>query len=752
MKTMTSLIFSVLFLYSGSVSAEAFSPSGEAVKLEIPAELVPLSNKLGINCEKSVNKTEVCPGEEVIFTLIVRILEGQPGVQYRDIVIQDSNFTTNLTINSTFFDTSTDTNSNGYLDFGEEFVFNYSATIDVDTTNIAFDMANAYFISGTNEFLVGEVTGEICSSTVNVLPCLASIGDFVWFDANGDGLQDPVDPDETAGISNVVVHLWALDINDDPDFILNTVTTDVNGAYLFTNLDPTMNYIVGLDSGNLLTVAAQPLDVSPLKGEGVDDNIDNDIDALTLLSDVVMLSPGEVRTNVDAAVVSAGDPPECEILLEKTVSLDGNCPGVENVEGAPGTVVTYCFEIENTSPAIDLFNIRLTDNDISPAIADLQIAASLPVGATVSFQVDRPIPVNPLLNTATVTAIDEFQEGLCTDSDTASVNPLATETGSITGYAFYDLNNNGIADDNLTTPLVGFNNVTVQLLSGGAVIDSIDTLLNTGTGEYGYYEFTGLALDQTYRTRVVNSDLRGELANVTGAPASSFVNTTAVASPNITLTSANPTGRFDFGIRGAPTAISLIDLVASRNYAPSCNPPVSVDEVNVNWNTATETDNIGFYIYRSEGINGPKSLVNEIIILAQGNAGGATYSYKDDYPLVGDLGAENTYYWLEDVDTSGLKTMNGPFPVLIEVSDCFGPDVVGSIELNKEGIYRLSPAVLQSAGLDDINKVAVLVDGVQVPCKIADGFLIFYAPSGATIAELYEDPEPLRMEEIDSSP
>src|SRR5690606_11132388 len=58
---------------------------------------------------------------------------------------------------------------------------------------------------------------------------VATIGDFIWHDTNGDGIQDAGE----SGISNVVVNL--LDANSN---IVASTTTDMNGAYAFTNVVP----------------------------------------------------------------------------------------------------------------------------------------------------------------------------------------------------------------------------------------------------------------------------------------------------------------------------------------------------------------------------------------------------------------------------------------------------------------------------------------------------------------------------------
>ncbi|MEO1392827.1 MAG: SdrD B-like domain-containing protein [Cyanobacteria bacterium J06634_5] len=64
----------------------------------------------------------------------------------------------------------------------------------------------------------------------------SSIGDFVWSDTNGDGIQDPGEP----GIENVTVDLiWDLDGNGTinvADPVLATQTTNSNGNYDFPDL------------------------------------------------------------------------------------------------------------------------------------------------------------------------------------------------------------------------------------------------------------------------------------------------------------------------------------------------------------------------------------------------------------------------------------------------------------------------------------------------------------------------------------
>src|SRR5204863_5047269 len=58
---------------------------------------------------------------------------------------------------------------------------------------------------------------------------LGSIGNRVWQDSNGNGIQDPGEP----GLAGVTVQLLAAD-----GLVSATTTTDSTGAYNFANVPP----------------------------------------------------------------------------------------------------------------------------------------------------------------------------------------------------------------------------------------------------------------------------------------------------------------------------------------------------------------------------------------------------------------------------------------------------------------------------------------------------------------------------------
>ncbi len=114
----------------------------------------------------------------------------------------------------------------------------------------------------------------------------AGLGDFVWFDTNGDGLQDT---NET-GVANVTVHLA-----DESVETLATTTTDENGFYEFRNIKP----------GDYIVRFVPPTGFGfTLQEEGLDAGIDSDVDRATGRSRLVSLAAGDYNETVDAGLAS----------------------------------------------------------------------------------------------------------------------------------------------------------------------------------------------------------------------------------------------------------------------------------------------------------------------------------------------------------------------------------------------------------------------------------------------------------------
>jgi hypothetical protein len=88
----------------------------------------------------------------------------------------------------------------------------------------------------------------------------------------------------------------------------------------------------------------------------------------------------------------------------------------------------------------------------------------------------------------------------------------------------------------------------------------------------------------------------------------------------------------------------------------------------VSWSTNSETDNLGFWVWRS--LDGEEyARLNDALISGQGTSSvPMSYRYTD-----GDVRAGTQYYYqLEDVDVSGSGTFHGPIQVVYEASTSWG--------------------------------------------------------------------------------
>ena len=147
-------------------------------------------------------------------------------------------------------------------------------------------------------------------------PMSASVGDTVWLDANGNGVQDGGEAG-VAGVSVTLIGGGADGVIGTADDTTTSQTTDANGNYLFDNLTPGTEYQVqfsDLPTGYKLTG----------KDVGGDDTVDSDADASTGLTDVFTLANGEDRTDVDAGVK------ECTVTLGDTIWNDDNGNGLQD--------------------------------------------------------------------------------------------------------------------------------------------------------------------------------------------------------------------------------------------------------------------------------------------------------------------------------------------------------------------------------------------------------------------------------------
>ncbi|MCG3128908.1 MAG: hypothetical protein CHACPFDD_03804 [Phycisphaerae bacterium] len=118
----------------------------------------------------------------------------------------------------------------------------------------------------------------------------ASLGDFVWNDLDGDGIQDAGE----GGMNNITVRLY-----DDGGVVVDTTTTNGSGIYTFGDLFPGTYFIEVVKPAG---TAFSPRDA------GGDDTRDSDVDPATGRSALLVLNEGDAITRIDAGIVANGPP------------------------------------------------------------------------------------------------------------------------------------------------------------------------------------------------------------------------------------------------------------------------------------------------------------------------------------------------------------------------------------------------------------------------------------------------------------
>lgn len=217
---------------------------------------------------------------------------------------------------------------------------------------------------------------------------LASIGDTVWLDENGDGIEDPGEP----GIGNVTVELWT-----DPDgngdvtldgVLYGTLTTDSTGYYDFLNI-PAGNYVVFVT------------------------DIHNELDGLGLTTNNLPY-PVTVAAGDDYNDADFGYDPGPVSITKQLLPID-ELPNTAGIRVAIGEIIEY--EVAVTfGPGVQHSAATITDSldrglafmDCDPAdiTADAGLTTSLPGGFA-----DLCTPQDPPNNLLGNPSISEFPLG-----------------------------------------------------------------------------------------------------------------------------------------------------------------------------------------------------------------------------------------------------------------------------------------------------------------------------------------------------
>ncbi len=714
-----------------------------------------------------------------------------------------------------------DANGNGTLEPGTDTLVTTAATTPDGSyliTGITPSPAgtDTYFVTAatpvgytattptTVRFTNVQQGGSYVTADFGYLPSGASfsITDRVWYDANANGLFAGGE----VGIAGVTIELLDASLN-----VIGTTTTAADGTFTFSGLPGSgADYTTRIsDVGNVLA-DYYGTTAFATAGQRAESNLVANVNRAAAPSygfNFTRSIGDTVYNDLNASgAQDAGEPGFAGVTVSLYRDVNGN--GVINVgDTLVGSLVTdtngqYLFSglangtyIVSVPLQTGFTYIAGGRTDTDGATAGIQLAANVAGGANVltrDFGFDAVTPRNV---TGKIWEDDNQNGGINAGEDgfsgvtvealsvVAGAGTITTTNGTNTitgtGTNFTVLNPgdpiliNGVAyivqNVNSNTSLTLTKLYTGLTATGLGWSRPSAVLMTTTTNATGDYTFTGLAAAQ-HIIRVTDTSARltgyGSTFEVTEGLTTAMNPANFVEAVNLTGGNA---ANLNFGyiqLGLGPTAIELRVFEAVQHN----------NKVKLTWQTAFETHNLGFNIYRQIG-GGAREQVNKKLIA------GSAFVTKRTAPVAGfsyrlndRLPTTNAFvqYWLEDFDSAGERTLHGPFTPVLKgsapeaeedspplgglgadgsvIANAPGVGVVRPTVLRpasknqidqqlelaaesalkvyvaREGWYRITTAQMAAAGFAaDPKKVSVYCEGVEQPIVVNDDSIEFYA-------------------------
>lgn len=188
----------------------------------------------------------------------------------------------------------------------------------------------------------------------------------------------------------------------------------------------------------------------------------------------------------------------------------------------------------------------------------------------------------------------------------------------------------------------------VQVVDGKHILNPASTDYLTRYWVVTQQDISNFACDTLFNYQ--DTDIEGNEANILGAkydgsnwyrmnPVNAGANTFGGSVVNFSVFS---------GMHSGVTAVWMSDT----QVKPGSSGAV------VTWQTLLETNLLGFNVYRSTSLNGPRQHLNNTPLATQGMGSpfGASYTFIDTTVLPG----VTSYYWIEAIETNSVATLYGP--------------------------------------------------------------------------------------------
>ncbi|WP_293687636.1 SdrD B-like domain-containing protein, partial [Spirosoma sp. 48-14] len=386
---------------------------------------------------------------------------------------------------------------------------------------------------------ISQQLSQNCSSNA------ASLGDFVWVDANKNGVQDQ----NEAPIPGVTVILYTSGVAS------ATTVTDASGLYSFTGLTPgnSTSYVVGFTppAGYTATIPYS----------GTDRTKDSNADLITGRTESVTLTNGEYNSTLDAGfyLIPAGLGDFVWIDLNKNGLQDGIEPGIE------GVIVTLYVNGATSSTTTTDASGLYSFTGLTPGNSfSYSVGFTAPTGYTITTPLsgtDRTKDSDADLITGLTQSVTLTPGEFNSTLDAGYLVPAQPAvTASLGDFVWHDLNKDGIQDVG-EPPIAG---VIVTLYTDGVISAT------TTTNASGLYSFTGLTPGNSFSYVVGFTQPSG----YTASPAQQGGNDAKDSDANpitgftrsVTLAAAENNLNLDAGFYTLPIRLTL-DKVVNKSKA-----------------------------------------------------------------------------------------------------------------------------------------------------------------------------------------
>ena len=335
------------------------------------------------------------------------------------------------------------------------------------TVNVKVTLTMAVSSAGNSSSVVGISAIDQSFGTVAAPPATASIGDIVFNDTNGSGLEAGFD--SGPGVAGVTVDL----LNGNGTTVLATTVTNSSGGYNFT----------GLAAGVYEVKFVAPTGFGfTTQGVGTNPGINSSANATTGITAPITLTAGQADHNVEAGLVLGGSSAGGSGEIGNTVWMDTNRDGL--ITAGETGVAGVTVDLLNGTGSVLATTVTNSSGTyaftgLNAGVYEVQFVA--PTGDQFTTQGSTQTATDSSANVSTgITAPVTLAAGQVDNNVNAG---LVTPPASLGSTVWMDTNRDG----QITAGETGVAGVTVDLLNGTGSV-----LATTVTNSSGTYAFTGL--------------------------------------------------------------------------------------------------------------------------------------------------------------------------------------------------------------------------------------------------------------------